>query len=227
MAVEQYEGTYGRTVTIDVCHACNGLWFDGRESLLLSPGSVIRLFRSMHERHGTARAPQVPTSRCPRCAGPLKETSDLANFTRFTYLGCPTDGRFITFFQWLREKGLVRQPSPEELKELKARVKQVTCSSCGAPIELAAGTVCTHCAAPVSILSEVKLTETLAQLDAKEAERQQLKPLKVAEAMMLKHQLEQVYRRTEEASRWRGRALGWGGDLVDVGLGTLLRALLR
>ncbi len=222
-----YEGTYGRAVTIDVCHACNGLWFDGRESLLLTPGSVIKLFRSMHERHTAARAPQVPASRCPRCAGPLQETSDLSNGTRFTYLACPTDGRFITFFQWLREKGLVRQPTPVELAELTARVKQVSCSSCGAPIELATGTSCTHCAAPVSILSEAKLTETLAQLEAKEAQREVLKPVKLAEAMMLKYQIEQVYRHEEERNRRHGLRLGWGNDLLAVGLGSLVRALFR
>lgn len=227
MAVEQYEGTYGRTVTIDVCHACNGLWFDGRESLLLAPGSVITLFRSMHERHATARAPQVAGSRCPRCAGPLKETWDLSNGTRFSYLGCPTDGRFITFFQWLREKGLVRAPSPTELAELTARVKQVNCSQCGAPIELAAGATCTHCRAPVSLLAEERLTETLEALAAKQAERDQLKPVRLAEAMMLKHQLDQAWRREEAASQARYGRLSWRGDLVDVGLGALLRALFR
>jgi Zn-finger nucleic acid-binding protein len=36
MVEEQYAGNYGVQLTIDVCHFCNGIWFDGRESLQLS-----------------------------------------------------------------------------------------------------------------------------------------------------------------------------------------------
>jgi hypothetical protein len=230
MAVEPYEGTYGRTVTIDVCHACNGLWFDGRESLLLAPAGVIALFQSMHERHATARAPLVPGNSCPRCGGRLKETSDLMNGTRFSYLGCPSDGRFITFFQWLREKGFVRTPSPVELAELKARVKQVNCSQCSAPIDLATANACAHCQAPVSVLSEDRISQTLEQLSAKQAERDALKPARLAEAMMLKHHIDHAWRREERAAGLRRTAawgLGFRADPIDIGLGLLLRAFRR
>lgn len=221
VVVERYEGNYGRHLEVDVCHACNGLWFDGRESLLLTPGSTLKLFESMHSRHQQARAPQAPDGRCPRCAGPLKETSDLVKTARFTYRCCPPHGRFITFFQWLREKGLVREPSGTELAELRARVKMVNCSSCGAPIALGERSACEHCWAPVSILSSETIDLTLKQIHARELDRGTLKPEKLLEAMMVKGRVEQAL--AHELGPPRG--IGWRGDLVDVGLGLVLDAL--
>lgn len=219
MVTERYEGNYGRPLDIDVCHACNGLWFDGRESLLLSPGATLKLFESMHARQPQARAPQAPGNRCPRCAGPLQAQADQVKTARFTYLSCPTHGRFITFFQWLREKGLVRAPSPVELAELRARVKMVDCSNCGAPISLQDTSTCPHCAAPVSILSSETIDVTLKEIHAREMDRTTLKPEKLLEAMMVKQQVEREYRRDLPGND------GWGGDLVGVGVRVVLDVL--
>lgn len=221
MKLEKYEGHYGRPLEIDVCHACNGLWFDGRESLLLSPGATLKLFQSMHARHQQARAAQQAGGRCPRCAGPLKELTDQVKTARFTYLQCLPHGRFITFFQWLREKGLVRAPSPVELAELKARVKMVNCSNCGAPISLGETTICKHCAAPVSILSSETIDVALKEIHAKEIDRTTLKPEKLLEAMMVKQKVE----RELGDDPWGYRRQGWGGDLVSVGVRVVLDAL--
>lgn len=217
MVTEHYEGNYGRQIEIDVCHACNGIWFDGRESLLLTPGSTLKLFQSMHARLQQARAAQMPGPRCPRCSGPLQEQADQVKAARFTYLQCPTHGRFITFFQWLREKGLVREPSPVELEELRARVKMVNCSNCGAPVALDQTSTCRHCAAPVSILSSESIDATLKEIHAREIDRSTLKPEKLLEAMMVRRQIE----RSDE----RDRPDGWSGDLVILGVRSLLGVL--
>ena len=48
-------GQYGRVLAIDVCHACNGVWFDGHEDLHVAPGGVIALFEAMGQAAPGAR----------------------------------------------------------------------------------------------------------------------------------------------------------------------------
>ena len=53
---------------------------------------------------------------------------------------------------------------PEQLEELRHEVQIVNCSSCGAPIDLAAGSACGHCKSPVSMLDMKQPEALLAQL---------------------------------------------------------------
>ena len=46
------EGHHGRTVSIDLCLACQVFWFDGYESLQLAPASVLELFRVIGQTPG-------------------------------------------------------------------------------------------------------------------------------------------------------------------------------
>lgn len=167
MTAEPYEGNYGRALEIDVCHHCNGLWFDGRESLLLSARATLELFKSMAQRQAAARATQVPRRDCPHCQGELRETHDLQRLTRYTYYECAEHGRYTTFFHFLREKNLLRSPTPKQLAQLKARVKTVQCSNCGAPISLDRSEACVHCQAPVSVLSLEPLEAAVQKLKEK------------------------------------------------------------
>lgn len=165
--LERYEAHYGRTVEVDVCHACNGLWFDPREAQALTADSTVELLRSMRRRQDSARAPQRDAHACPRCRAALKETMDRVKGQVVTYLACPSGcGRFTTFFQFLREKHFVQDASAEQLAALKAAVKQVDCSNCGAPVDLSRGTACAHCRAPVSFLSTSSVDALLAQATA-------------------------------------------------------------
>src|SRR4051812_31646698 len=88
MNAERFDAIYGGPLEIDVCQHCNGLWFDGRESLQLSPGSTLKLFGAMYGRKEQARQPLVPDKRCPRCSDALVETFDMQRGTRFTYYRC-------------------------------------------------------------------------------------------------------------------------------------------
>jgi Zn-finger nucleic acid-binding protein len=230
MRQETFAGNYGSTLQIDVCHHCNGIWFDGRESLQLAPGSTLQLFKSMHERHASARAPLLEAKACPRCKEALSETTDLVRNTRFSYFRCATHGRFITFFQWLREKSLVRAPNPKELDELKARVKVVNCSNCGAPISLEKEKACNHCAAPVSILATENIEKALQNLSTKELDRNTFKPERLAEAMMIKQRMEDQYRQEHMVDSLTGISRGgsrysFGADLVLGGIGLLFEVI--
>lgn len=223
MQAEKHAALYGGEVEIDECHHCNGLWFDGRESLQLAPGSTLKLFASMYERKAAAQQPLVPQKKCPRCGDLLVETFDMQRGTRFSYFRCQTHGRYTTFFQFLREKNLVRAPSPKQLAELKANVKQVDCSNCAAPIVLADTVTCRHCDAPVSILSEDSINQTLKELQEKEAKRTTVDPTLAARLVMDKLKAIQEAQKFEEPVVYRWSASSSvKGDLVALGARALV-----
>ncbi|HMH50233.1 MAG TPA: hypothetical protein VK548_08380, partial [Candidatus Acidoferrum sp.] len=152
MAQLSVDAHYGRTVSLDLCHACGAFWFDVNESLALTPGAVLKLFVVIAERHGERRPPSG-SSTCPRCRRTLALTFDMQRNVHFTYWRCPAEhGRFTSFAEFLREKDFVRPLSGPELDQLRANVKMIHCSSCGAPIDLERTSTCGYCRAPVSVL---------------------------------------------------------------------------
>ena len=146
------DGLYGTRLAIDLCRVCQGFWFDGREHLQLAPGAILQLFEIIHDANGP-RTPLPSRLPCPRCGLRLLLTDDRQRATRFRYWRCARDhGRYITFVDFLREKDFVRELDPAQLAELKAQVRSVACSSCGAPVDLARDTVCSHCHTPLAML---------------------------------------------------------------------------
>jgi len=97
----------------------------------------------------------------------LVPATDRQRNTRFRYGRCPRGhGRFITFFDFLREKDFVRTLSAQQVAELRAQVQTVNCSNCGAPIDLAATSSCGHCGSPLSMLDMRQADALIAQLRA-------------------------------------------------------------
>jgi len=95
----------------------------------------------------------------------LEPTKDLQRTTPFTYWRCDFNhGRLISFNQFLREKNFIRTPSPAELVRLRETIRQVSCSQCGAPIDLAAGSACSHCGAPIALIDPDSIAKAIRQL---------------------------------------------------------------
>jgi len=156
---------------IDICYGCHAFWFDAMESPALSEAAVLELFKRIHEHRNRQRRPLGNRLGCPRCSARLVHTRDVQRTNRIEYERCPQGhGRFTTFFQFLREKNFVRSLSPPELKQLRAQVSQVRCSSCGATVSLEKA-ACAHCGAPVSILDADAVEKTVLTLNAKAAAR--------------------------------------------------------
>lgn len=177
MARQAFERNYGAVVPIDVCHACGAFWFDRWEELTLTPGAVLRLFVVMNDSQPGQRNPLGSNLACPECRAPLLLTKDMQRATRFEYWRCPAEhGHFITFFQFLREKNFIRPLDPAEVDRLRQNVRSVTCSSCGAPVDLGAGSACSYCRAPLSMLDARQVDTVVQQLRREEAERKQVDP---------------------------------------------------
>ena len=53
-------------VELDICFACQGIWFDHRENLKLSPQAVVELFTLLHQHRTDERRPC--SASWPACA---------------------------------------------------------------------------------------------------------------------------------------------------------------
>ena len=157
------EGQLGVALEISLCRACQAFWFDHHESPQLTHAAVLKLFQTIGDH--PAPAQQLPEAlRCPRCRQMLLLTHDIQRTTRFQYWRCDAgDGRFISFVEFLREKDFIRPLSQQQLADLRANVQTVTCSSCGASIDLATSSVCAHCGAAISMIDVMHLGELVAR----------------------------------------------------------------
>ena len=174
---------------------------------------------------GRARNALAAGFACPRCSVPLSAARDLQRTTQFTYWRCRNDhGRLITFHQFLREKNFIRAPSPAELAKLRATVRQISCSQCGAPIDLAKDSACTHCRAPVALIDPEGVTKALQELAGAASVAAGANPEAVRTAIR-DAQVNAIF----ELERMQDRSER-NDDLVAVGaaaIGALVAGLLR
>jgi hypothetical protein len=216
------DGHVGRPVTIDVCLPCQSFWFDAHESLALSPGGTLALFRLIGEHTGRRSFSNADLAKCPRCKARLRLTQDMQRTTRFSYLRCSHDhGRLTTFFDFLREKDFVRPLTPEQLQELRANVQSVNCSNCGAPVDVAHLSACAHCGSPLSMLDLNQAEKLVAQLQKADArERQPIDPALPLELLRARRQVEATFPH-DRGTEWSAT------DLVGAGIQAVAAWLKR
>ena len=153
MEVHRFTTHSGQALEIDICHACQGLWLDQSENLLLPPAAVVELFRLLHEHRGDQRQPLQTRMDCPRCNRTLAQGFDVVRSGRYmTYRCASRHGRFSTFASFMVEKGFVRHMTPVEVQDLAKRVGAVYCTSCGAPVDIRKDHACPYCRAAFSLL---------------------------------------------------------------------------
>jgi hypothetical protein len=234
MPQRTFEANYAAPVTVDLCLVCSAFWFDGMESLALSPGSVLDLFVLIHENKKSAAPAPLPTAlACPRCRAPLARTANMQRNTRFTYWRCSADhGHFIPFLEFLREKNFVRPLSPLEIEELKRNVRSVTCSSCGAPVDLAKGSACGYCRAPLSMLDAKQVETVVASLKREEAKRDAARqgeadPMVLAQLMQDRATVSRDFRKMEVEAPFSRCDLAAATNLVEEGISALVTLLGR
>jgi hypothetical protein len=222
MQEQTLDGHVGRSVTIDVCLSCQSFWFDSRESLALSPGGTLALFRLIGDHTGKRSFSNADLAKCPRCNARLRLTQDMQRTTRFSYLRCPNDhGRLTTFFDFLREKDFVRPLTPEQLRELRQNVQSVNCSNCGAPVDVTHRSACAHCGSPLSMLDLSQAEKLVAQLQ--KADARDRGPVDPALPLSLLRA-----RRETEAAFPDERRMDWSAtDLVEAGIQAVASWLKR
>ena len=212
MAAVLLDAHYGASVQLDACHACHGLWADDRETLRLTPGATLQLFELIHDRRADSRHPLAARLQCARCDLRLIDTHDCQRDTPFRYWRCGRrHGRFITFFDFLREKDFVRPLTPAQVADLRAQVRSVNCSNCGAPIDLQYSSACAYCRTALSMLDFTqveRMLTTLRDAEDRRAEKAQqaslgaaLLPLALARE---RRHVEAFFNQIEQRPDWGG-----------------------
>ena len=213
-------------VILDICWDCHAIWFDQYESAQLSPRSVIELFGLIHEHPGGSARPLADLMTCPHCKAKLAHTQDIQRTNRLSYYRCPAGhGRLTTFFQFLREKQFVRSLSKLEIDGLRASVKQVRCSGCGAIVDLARDSACSFCRSPISVLDSAAVRKTLESLT--EADRKRTHP-NGAEVARAFESLLETHKKASRGNLWTRDLSPMQTtpaviDLVVEGIGRLFR----
>jgi hypothetical protein len=165
-------GVHGPDIELDLCFACHLMWFDKRESIQLSPRGTLELFKVLQEHRDDPRHALKNRLVCPRCRRRLSLSRDIGKGGRFSYYACPErHGRLTPFSEFLKEKQFVRALSPAEQERVRAEVKNVQCSSCGAPVDVVQGFQCGHCASPITVLDADAVAKALDELQAADARR--------------------------------------------------------
>jgi Transcription factor zinc-finger len=221
------EGTYRGPMTIDVCRACRGFWFDAGEQFRLTPAVTLLLVRRVEASRDLPRQRVGTRLPCPRCNLVLSLTYDLVRDDKYRYFRCPSQhGVFMPFFEFLRSQNLVRGLTPQEVDALRTKVVSITCSSCGAPIDLQTQTKCDSCGSGLAIVDLDHLGDALRQLDA---DARAAAPAIGAPPPLPPEEIIADWRADVEARRRREDGdddrLDAQVDLLDVGM-TLLSRLL-
>ena len=223
MTAMALEGHQGKSVGIDRCSPCQAFWFDKFESLQLSPGSTLSLLQLIGEPKPAGPSSFKKEMRCPRCSIHLRPTQDMQRNTRFNYFRCNNGhGRFIRFFEFLREKDFIRPLSPKQVAELKKHIRMVNCSNCGAPIDLEKGTACEHCRSPLSMLDMEQPERLIAQLKEAAAPKP-VDPTLPFELLKAKGDMNRLFGEVQSDPIWWSDVSST--DLVQACLGSVARWL--
>lgn len=220
MVIEALPGHYGRTLELDVCHHCDVIWFDELEHIQLSGPATLTLVRDMHQHHETHPVVEIDKATCPRCEAPLRRRHDRQRNVRFNSHVCPHGhGHFLTFYDFLKSKDMLRPLRGEALQTLREQVGSVSCTNCAAPVDLHTETSCPHCDSPLMLLDPEAMDKAVGRIHAEEKRKADKPPELVALEMALaKQKTESAYRRMDQEDRARGRRVsdGQGWDLVHM-----------
>lgn len=229
MLQKKFERQLHGEVELDICFSCQAIWFDEMESVQITPGGIIDLFKLIHEHGDDDRQPLRDPLVCPRCDEKLLHGLDVAKHGgKFNYHRClQKHGRFTTFAQFMIEKGFVRQLSPAEIDELASQVGTVRCTGCGAPIDIRRDHACSHCRAPISILDPQAVEQSLLRYKNAEEKRTTRDIGMLGDAIIMREREKSQRRRMKLDENVRyGDGLADVGDLIAAGV-ELVYTLLR
>ncbi|WP_069106476.1 zf-TFIIB domain-containing protein [Acidovorax sp. RAC01] len=153
MEVHRFASHAGPELELDICFACQGMWFDRHENLKLAPAAVVGLFKLLHEHREDQHLPLATSMACPRCVAPLQKGFDVVRSGRYMIYRCGRQhGRFSTFSSFMTEKGFVRHMTRPEIDDMAKRVGAIYCTSCGAPVDIRKDHACPYCRAAFSLI---------------------------------------------------------------------------
>ena len=216
------DGQLGRSVVVDLCAPCQSFWFDGRESLQLSPAATLSLFSIIGDRAARPQLRDSDAAKCPRCNGRLRRTQDMQRNTRFMYFKCPNEhGRLISFVEFLKEKDFIKPLAPQQIAELRQHVRSVNCSNCGGAVELVKASACGHCGSPLSMLDMNQAERVVQQLRDADRSGKPVDPLLPINLARARNEVEAAFAGVAGQRAWLEDVSTSG--LVGAGLHLVMR----
>lgn len=224
MDVHTFSHHGGGPLELDICYACQGIWFDTHENQQLSPASVTDLFKQLHEHRDVQRNPVAPVMACPRCSSKLEHGYDIVRSGRYATSRCPhRHGRFSTFASFMIEKGFVRQLTKPEIHDLSKRVGAIYCTGCGAPVDIRKDHACPHCRSAFSLIDPDAVKSALNGYLAAEEKLARRDPDAIADALIDTERREQQARRAGGTAARSSRA-NPALDATSLDVGDLVMA---
>ncbi|AVS92848.1 hypothetical protein C8246_14740 [Paracidovorax avenae] len=219
----------GGDLHIDLCFACQGLWFDPRENTRLAPGAVLELFELLHRHRGDAHRPLAERMQCPRCAKALEPGFDLGQGGRYrTYRCAARHGRFSTFGSFMVEKGFVRHLSALEIDALAERVGTIACTACGGAVDIRNDHACPYCRSALSLLDPRAVDKALERhARAAQAASEPARPEALADALIAMERERERERRERQREAFTSSSASEGFDLLSAGVDLVWSLLKR
>jgi hypothetical protein len=156
MAVHRFQRQLGGELTLDLCFACQGIWFDEYESAQLAPAGVLELFRLLHAQHADSAPALAPAVlHCPRCR---EAAAGLPGQHARRPLRLPAAARNGTAaysgFCGLHDREGLRAPARRRRnrRTWRARCRPSAARAAARRWTSAATTVCRHCRSPIVVL---------------------------------------------------------------------------
>ncbi len=235
MQGHRFTSNQGEPLELDICFACQGLWFDRHENLKLSPASVVELFRLLHEHRTDPHLPLSDNMACPRCNTSLAQGFDVVRSGRYMVYRCNRQhGRFSTFASFMVEKGFVRHMTRPEIDDLAKRVGAIYCTSCGAPVDIRKDHACPYCRAAFSLIDPqavVRAMEGYAQASQRGGPAPApMQPGDIGDALVaLERDRARAERERQKSAvhTWAHNSDSAAVDLVAAGVELVWNALIR
>ncbi len=234
MEAHQFASNLGNTLELDICFACQGLWFDSKENLKLTPASVVELFRLLHEHRADQHTPLHEPMACPRCSTSLAKGFDVVRSGRYMIYRCARQhGRFSSFSSFMIEKGFVRHMTRLEIDDLAKRVGAIYCTSCGAPVDIRKDHACPYCRAAFSLIDPeavVRAMEGYAQAGARaKVHAQHTTPVDIGDALVALERDRTRAERERQKQAFSGlnnpQETSFTGDLIAAGVALIWAAI--
>ncbi|MFY3383529.1 zf-TFIIB domain-containing protein [Paracidovorax sp. MALMAid1276] len=235
LQAHRFTSNQGEPLELDICFACQGLWFDRHENLKLSPASVVELFRLLHEHRTDQHLPLGSAMACPRCNTTLAQGFDVVRSGRYMIYRCGRQhGRFSTFASFMVEKGFVRHLTRPEIEDLAQRVGAIYCTSCGAPVDIRKDHACPYCRAAFSLIDPQAVARALEGY-ATASQRtgpapDPVQPVDIGDALVaLERDRARAERERQKSTvhTWAHNSDSAAADLVAAGVELVWNALIR
>ena len=161
-------GHYQRIVELDLCRACDLVWFDLSETARLSGPALLALIDAMARSHALPHELLGADPECPRCAGALRIVQNRSRWGQSSQLQCVArHGAYQSFAQFLQEKGLLRPMSRLDRAKLLRDKGRIDCLNCGAAVDVD-DERCSFCRSVPSLLDVARLARAVDPAEALE-----------------------------------------------------------